>query len=157
MNWLASSFQDEHMALLWLCFGNTIADNKCNGLELIASCLGGLEGRRNIKCSKKSFGNLRKIVWWTRVRVKVTAAVFIYTTTQLEDIHAKRRMCFWCYKLDTLSHIINLSRDFSDAHMDLSRMCLRDSVGNAKSHSLEPMTLWLDVLEGRRNIQGASY
>jgi len=41
------------------------------------------------------------------------------------------------YKLDTLSHIINLSRGFLDAHIDLSRMFLRDTVGNAKSHSLE--------------------
>lgn len=46
-------------------------------------------------------------------------------------------MCFRCYKLNTLSHIINLSRGFSDAHIDLSRIFLRDTVGNAKAHSLE--------------------
>jgi len=92
-------------------------------------------------------------VWWTRVRVKITAAVFIHTAAPLEDTHVKKRqMCFQCHKLDTLSHIINLSRDFSDAHIELSRMFLRDTVGNAKAHSLKLITLFLGVLEGRIDI-----
>jgi len=87
--------------------------------------------------------------------MQVTATVFIRTAAQLGDTYMKRRMCFRYYKLDTLSHINNLSRDFSDAHIDLSRMCLRDTVGNAKSHSLELMTLWLGVLEGRTNMSSS--
>jgi len=79
--------------------------------------------------------------------------VFKCTAAQLGDTYAKRLMCFRCYKLDTLSHIINLSRDSSDAHIDLSRMVLRDTVSNAKSHSLEPMTRFLGGLEGGANMR----
>ena len=49
----------------------------------------------------------------------------------------------------------NFSRYFSSTHIAQSKMILRDTVGDAKSHSLELTTLFLDVLEGRTNIVAA--